>query len=458
MKLKKIAMRGLIILAVAVALCMFFARTVQTITTPKVKLVSAQSGRLEVKMNFTGQVYFPEEEEFILKDAAKTSVTVKAVYVGQGHWVDEGDVIFTTEVKSFDDEVKKLQEQYDEKNRSLIDLDIQNRKLSKESRQNELYDIMLEAQDELAAKSTDARVMAMENGIRLTGDVNEWSKQLAVQTTEVPEELSKAVAAAVTANSIFEGARGDFYAILEDKKLKAKDELFNYVRSRNELLDAMADLETDIVELTRLVTELAEVKATRSGFITQINVRANEPYDGSKAAYCMNKEDVQPVFRCSLSGIDRTIADETKAEIKNENYGTTKTVVQKTVTEKDNSKYLYIAIPEEMLQPKSTQIRRYMNEGGPQITITYRAKQATTILPASCVRNEGENQDYVYLIQNSWGGFMSGASMKVVKTQVTVLERSDTSVSISEDLNYQQVADGEDRSLSDGATVMEYVQ
>ncbi len=458
MKLKKIAMRGLIILAVAVALCMFFARTVQTITTPKVKLVSAQSGRLEVKMNFTGQVYFPEEEEFILKDAAKTSVTVKAVYVGPGHWVDEGDVIFTTEVKSFDDEVKKLQEQYDEKNRSLIDLDIQNRKLSKESKQNQLYDTMLEAQDELSSKSTAARVLAMENGIRLTGDVNEWKKQLAVQTTEVPEELSKAVAAASTANSIFEGIRKEFYDLLKDKKLKATDELFNYVRSRNDLLDAMADLETQIVELTRLVTELAEVKATRSGFITQINVRANEPYDGSKAAYCMNKEDVQPVFRCSLSGIDRTIADETKAEIKNENYGTTKTVVQKTVTEKDNSKYLYIAIPEEMLQPKSTQIRRYMNEGGPQITITYRAKQATTILPASAVRNEGENQDYVYLIQNSWGGFMSGASMKVVKTQVTVLERSDTSVSISEDLNYQQVADGEDRSLTDGATVMEYVQ
>lgn len=220
----------------------------------------------------------------------------------------------------------------------------------------------------------------------------------------------------------------------------------------------MADLETQIVELTRLVTELSEVKATRSGFITQMNVRAGEPYDGATAAYCMNKEDVQPVFRCSLDGIDRTIADETKAEIKNDNYGTTKTVVQKTVTEKDNSKYLYITIPEEMLQPNSTQIRRYMTEGGPQISITYRAKQATTILPASAVRNEGENMNYVYLIQNNWGGFMNGASMKVVKTQVTVLEHSDTSVSISEDLNYQQVADGEDRTLSDGATVMEYVQ
>ena len=32
MKLKRFAMKGLIVLAVVVALCMFFARTVQTIT------------------------------------------------------------------------------------------------------------------------------------------------------------------------------------------------------------------------------------------------------------------------------------------------------------------------------------------------------------------------------------------------------------------------------------------
>ena len=59
MKLKNFALRGLIALAVAVALCMFFARTVQTITTPKVKLVTGSSGRYEEKMNFTAQVYFP---------------------------------------------------------------------------------------------------------------------------------------------------------------------------------------------------------------------------------------------------------------------------------------------------------------------------------------------------------------------------------------------------------------
>lgn len=52
---------------------------------------------------------------------------------------------------------------------------------------------------------------------------------------------------------------------------------------------------------------------------------------------------------------------------------------------------------------------------------------------------------------------LSSSSMKVVKTRVTVAERSDKYVSIEEDLSYQQVADKEDRALTDGQTVMEYV-
>ena len=57
MKLKRFALRGLIVLFVAVALCMFFARTVQTITTPKVQLVQSTSGRFEDEMTFRAQVY-----------------------------------------------------------------------------------------------------------------------------------------------------------------------------------------------------------------------------------------------------------------------------------------------------------------------------------------------------------------------------------------------------------------
>ena len=57
MKLKRFALRGLITLAVMVAVCMFFSRTVQSITTPKVQLITAEKGRFEEKLNCTAQVY-----------------------------------------------------------------------------------------------------------------------------------------------------------------------------------------------------------------------------------------------------------------------------------------------------------------------------------------------------------------------------------------------------------------
>ena len=41
---------------------------------------------------------------------------------------------------------------------------------------------------------------------------------------------------------------------------------------------------------------------------------------------------------------------------------------------------------------------------------------------------------------------------------LATIERSDSTVSIQEDLSYRSIADREDRALEDGATVMEYVQ
>ena len=60
MNLKKFALRGLAILAVFVALCMFFSGTIKTITTAKVKITRGRSGRLEEKIQLTGKLTFPD--------------------------------------------------------------------------------------------------------------------------------------------------------------------------------------------------------------------------------------------------------------------------------------------------------------------------------------------------------------------------------------------------------------
>ena len=108
MKLKRFALRGLIVLFVAVALCMFFARTVQTITTPKVQLVQSTSGRFEDKMTFRAQVYFAETEEFTVKEAKDMNITVDKLYVRAGNYVKKGDIIFTAKTPSYEEEIKKV--------------------------------------------------------------------------------------------------------------------------------------------------------------------------------------------------------------------------------------------------------------------------------------------------------------------------------------------------------------
>ena len=93
MNLKKFAIRGIVILAVFVALCMFFSGTVRTITTPKVRLTAAKRGKLEERVELACKPAFPEVEEigFSLDDDA--SLTIVKVNTREGYTVQEGDSI-----------------------------------------------------------------------------------------------------------------------------------------------------------------------------------------------------------------------------------------------------------------------------------------------------------------------------------------------------------------------------
>lgn len=457
MKLKKFALRGLIALAVAVALCMFFARTVQTITTPKVKLVTGSSGRYEEKMNFTAQVYFPETESMVVEEAKDLGVVVKRIYVKEGHRVKAGDVIFTAEAGDTETKLAELRKEYDGKQGELTKLDLEHRTASRESRQNDLYNAMIEAQDQMTDDVFAARMQAIAEGITLTDDVTTWKQQLTLTGGEPSAELTGAVSKAVASRSAYDAARDAFYTLMEDRKMRVKDDVFNYIRDRDALIDTMAELSADMVELATRAAAVTEVRAPRDGWITAVSVQEGEAYDGVKAAYAMSAEESLPVLRAPLEGVTRAIEDGAKAEIVSDVYGTEKTTVQKTALGSDGSKYLLMTMPESYLEEGSSAIRRVVADGGVKVTINYRAKQSTTLLPASAVRNEGEGQDYVYLIERSWGGFMSQSGMKVKKTSVTVLERGDKTVSIAEDLSWQEIADREDRALEDGQAVMEYV-
>ena len=91
--MKKMAIKGLVTLAAVVALCMFFSGTIKTISTAKVKLVTAKQGKLEEEIKLSGNLTFPETEDVKLALASDQSVTIKRVRVAKGRRVAAGDVL-----------------------------------------------------------------------------------------------------------------------------------------------------------------------------------------------------------------------------------------------------------------------------------------------------------------------------------------------------------------------------
>lgn len=135
-------------LAAVVALCMFFSGTIKTISTAKVKLVTARQGRLEEEVKLSGQLTFPQTEEIKLAGLeGDQSVTITRVRVAKGRHVKEGDVLFEAEVSGYESAMQTLRDEYNAAQKELLDLERKNGEL----RLKRTEEIWIEAYDALTA-------------------------------------------------------------------------------------------------------------------------------------------------------------------------------------------------------------------------------------------------------------------------------------------------------------------
>ncbi|MBQ6527480.1 MAG: hypothetical protein IJI38_03045, partial [Clostridia bacterium] len=104
--MKKFALRGLLVVAIVVALCMFFSGTVRSLTTPKVRYAQAKNGKFEQEIVLKGKVAFPEEEEFIIPVPEGMTLTIGQVKIAAGDKVKAGATVMTARVT---DEEKTLE-------------------------------------------------------------------------------------------------------------------------------------------------------------------------------------------------------------------------------------------------------------------------------------------------------------------------------------------------------------
>lgn len=450
MNRKSKALKGLLTLAIVIALCMFFARTVQTITTPKVQRISATKGKLEQKIPLTGAIYFPDTESVKIDNAKKLNITVETVNVRVGYYVEAGDVIFTAFAPEYENKIKELQDKRDEKVKEYAGEYAGHIKIAQTTRQNDMYNEMAEGIDAYYAARYALAAQAMQEGYALPAD--EAAMGQISDGSEALNALSQAFAAAAAARDAAVKQYSDLFNGKLPGVYRIADSTFEYVKKIEGLRRDIDEYDRQMLEMQQLYATLTEICAPHAGYITSFELKSGDTYDGSKPAFEMTKEGGLPVLRADVTQVDKTLREGLKVVLTNSDAATE---VEKLENSADGKKYAYVKLDSKTIKAAGG-LSRMIADGDIALTLTYKASKSATLLPASAVRGDAGSA-YVYVVARTYGGLLDSGGYKISKSAVTVIEKSDQVVAVAEDLSYREIADREDRALSDGQAVMDYV-
>ena len=442
--MKKMAIKGLVALAAVVALCMFFSGTIKTISTAKVRLVTAKQGKLEEEIKLSGNLTFPQTEEVKLALASDQSVTIKRVRVAKGRKVAAGDVLFEAEVSGYDKEMESLRSDYEAAQKELMELERKNGDVRLKRTEEiwvEAYDALAQSKDDLMNAQTQLEVAAKLAGVTLT-DGRLPEKEQDETLLEAQKAVDKAQAAQDEAQKKFNSAN----------RLGISENVISYITQSRTLNEKLTAAQEKITALDVLARQAKQVTAPHDGYIVEINVKAGDSYDGRTAAIVISAEDGDAVLRADTSKIEKKIDKGTQVTVKRDNDKTLSKKVTDSGVDEEGKRYIDVKLTDKDIG----------NLGGGEalfsaavdMTASYRATTSTTLLPASAVRGSGDNR-YVYVV-NEESNALGQRVLKVKKQDVKVLSEVGSTVSIQDDLSRQRVAYMEDRTISDGSEVMVY--
>ncbi len=450
--MKKLAIRVGVILAIVVACSMFFANTIITITTPKIKFASVGYTKFEEQMSRDSSLYFAKTDKYTVEGARKTPLNVDKMYVRVGDLVAAGDTICTTKLSdTFTEEVTTASEALLAAQQAYMKNETDNIKLvdTLDSDKNEAKRTMDETSKTLADAQAKLLAEAAKAGIVLTDDTKTWATAIQkggkAELTELMEAVFDAQTAADRANSAFL----DTFA-----SSKTKTEVYEFLLTRAELQRAVDKAQNKLVELVATSESMTTIRAEHEGYIVALGVSEGQTYDGALPAYELTAIGEAPVLRCEVTGIKREFAEGMRADIKTE-YDSIKTKVSAVVREGVDKKFLHIELSDAMISELGGV--RTLLANNTTVKLTYRAKDTNCILPASAVRPENDGKgSFVYVPDYKSDGLW-GSYMVARKMSVTVLERGDKEVAIAEDLRYSRPVYQEDRPLTEHGRIEEYI-
>lgn len=449
--MKRFAIRGLLILSLVVVSSMFFAQTVLTITTPKIKIETARKGKFEDRLSLTGEIGFERTLEYTPIGVSGITLTINKLHFRIGDWVEKGQVIADASLPAdFETKISDAREKFQTAQGEYLKNETENASLAKntDSDKNNVIreaeaalNMLMDAQEALIAATAG-------KGLALGTDAAGWATTVqASGDAELITLMGNVIDAQTAVNTAEEQVVTLF------SKSRTKKELFEYIEKRVSLRRNMDKEQKALLLLLEQSEQLKTIIAPRPGYIVEMGLEQGKTYDGTKAAVTVSV-DCEPMLKCDASGVERTLETGMKAGIKS-SLGN----LQSEITAIVNSGYqktdLFIALDKDTLVKLGGLHTLLVAKAKLETEIAYRAKQTTTLISASAVRTEGDNKSYVYTIEQGSGFW--GVKLTVQKKTVTILERGEMDISLEEDLSGVNIADKEDRSIENGMTVMEYV-
>ena len=445
MNLKKNAFKGLILLAAVVALCMFFSGTLRTITTAKVKIVRGKNGKLEQKTELTGKAVFPEEESIRYALGEGRVMVITKVNTRAGYTVQEGDVLVEGAIQDYDSTMKGWQDSYDEAVEQLMQLETKNSSL-RLRRTDEQY-------EEAYYALSDARKAALDARVSLQTQLNQEELSLDMNGA-VPEEGSEILRALAQNLQKAEAAQEDAQTALDAlTRYAPEDDVWTYLTEKRSLNAKLEDLEEKMLSLSELNAAVGHICAPHDGYVATCEIKAGDTYDGLTELLTISAENVDPVLRADISSIERVVNEGAVMTIPTDKRGNVETKVIAVGVDSDGKRYADVAITKDVTAALGSVYSMLQNDI--RMVLTAKATQSTTLLNAAAVHGSGDDR-YVFVVSTDYSS-LGSSKLTVHKMKVTVLGEADGLVSVEEDMDYYDLAYMEDRPISDGDTVMKYM-
>ncbi len=445
MKMKKFALKGLIILAAAVALCIFFSGTIRSLTTPKVRFAQAKMGKMEQETELKGTLVFPKEEEIRMTVPEGVTLTVSRVYAAAGDRVKSGEKLFACKVTDGEKTLENLRKDAAAARKEMRELEQKTKGLRLTPGEQRWQEAWLK--DNAAWEAEQQAKVNLQAALRQEGlSLTEDGKLPEEASGEETEQLYRAW---TEAKEVSEAAAAELSAL---ERYAIEDDTWNNLQKLREQEEKLASLEEQITNLQVLAQTAAKVTSPRKAYVSKVNVEKGSTVDSDTVVMNLTAKGNDPVIRVDLSEVKQEVKEGASITLFLDDRSSAVSRVTETGLTAEGRPYADVEITEDVTYSLGSIAVLMKAEIRAKLII--RSRDTTCLMPAAAIRGSGDSR-YVYVGETESSTF-GGNQIRVRKMSVTVLAESGSTVSVAEDLSNTRVLYMEDRALTEDAYVMEY--